>query len=74
MMCLQVLCVRQDLKMTHGKIAAQVGHAVLGAYRRAMKSPKDSPAYKNVVGWLKTGQAKIALKCPDEKEMYTFSH
>lgn len=28
----QVFLVRMDLKMGVGKIAAQVGHAVLGAY------------------------------------------
>jgi peptidyl-tRNA hydrolase, PTH2 family len=32
-----VLCVRTDLKMQRGKIAAQVGHGVLGAYKRALK-------------------------------------
>eukprot|EP01117_Protostelium_nocturnum_P006431 TRINITY_DN231_c0_g1_i1.p1 TRINITY_DN231_c0_g1~~TRINITY_DN231_c0_g1_i1.p1 ORF type:complete len:124 (+),score=60.40 TRINITY_DN231_c0_g1_i1:50-421(+) len=30
--------VRTDLKMGNGKIAAQVGHATLGAYKRALKS------------------------------------
>ncbi len=55
--------------MGHGKVAAQCGHAVLGAYRTCMKAKRDSRAYNNVVGWLKTGQAKIALKCPDEAEM-----
>jgi hypothetical protein len=29
-----VLCVRQDLKMTKGKIAAQCGHAALGMYMK----------------------------------------
>jgi PTH2 family peptidyl-tRNA hydrolase len=33
-----VLVVNQELKMGKGKIAAQCGHAVLGAYKRAKKS------------------------------------
>lgn len=32
-----VLCVRTDLKMQKGKTGAQIGHAVLGGYKRAMK-------------------------------------
>ena len=30
-----VLVIRSDLKMGKGKIGAQCGHAVLGAYRQA---------------------------------------
>ena len=46
-----VLCVRQDLKMTKGKIAAQCGHASLGMCvcrpsapwpRGAHRDPRDS--------------------------------
>jgi hypothetical protein len=46
-----VLCVRQDLKMTKGKIAAQCGHASLGMcaccpsapwLRGAHRDPRDS--------------------------------
>ena len=33
-----VLVVRSDLKMGKGKIGAQCGHAVLGAYRQMMQS------------------------------------
>jgi hypothetical protein len=32
-----VLCVRTDLKMGKGKIAAQCGHAVLGSYKQALR-------------------------------------
>ena len=32
-----VLCVRTDLRMQKGKIAAQVGHATLGAYKAAVR-------------------------------------
>ena len=51
-----VLCVNKDLKMGAGKIAAQCGHAALGAYRIA---EKKSPSALKI--W-EYGQAKIALK------------
>lgn len=54
--CKLVFCVRTDLKMTKGKIAAQVGHATLGAYKRARRS---SPAA--VRAWESDAQPKIAL-------------
>ena len=54
-----VLAVRMDLKMEKGKMCAQCGHAVLGAY----KNCSDSGALS---AWESGGQAKIALKCPDE--------
>ncbi|CAH0595516.1 unnamed protein product [Chrysodeixis includens] len=52
-----VLVVRTDLQMTKGKIAAQCGHAAVGAYEKALK--EDPSILKT---WLRTGQAKIALK------------
>ena len=49
-----VFLVRTDLGMGVGKIAAQVGHATLGAY-------KQSSA--NILAkWEETGQAKIVLQ------------
>lgn len=36
-----VVCVRQDLNMSKGKIAAQVGHAVLACYRIACKTTPE---------------------------------
>ena len=59
-----VLCVRMDLKMQKGKIAAQCGHATLGTYQRAVKYCPDI-----VKSWSHYGQAKIALKCPNEETM-----
>eukprot|EP00698_Gefionella_okellyi_P021449 TRINITY_DN695_c0_g1_i1.p2 TRINITY_DN695_c0_g1~~TRINITY_DN695_c0_g1_i1.p2 ORF type:complete len:170 (+),score=40.30 TRINITY_DN695_c0_g1_i1:362-871(+) len=59
-----VLLVRTDLKMSSGKIAAQCGHAVLGAYKQATKRTADW-----VRKWERFGQAKIALKVPDEEQM-----
>eukprot|EP01116_Phalansterium_solitarium_P024661 TRINITY_DN9095_c0_g1_i1.p1 TRINITY_DN9095_c0_g1~~TRINITY_DN9095_c0_g1_i1.p1 ORF type:complete len:175 (+),score=9.83 TRINITY_DN9095_c0_g1_i1:104-628(+) len=59
-----VLIVREDLKMTTGKIGAQVGHAVLGAYKRGVKRfPRATRQ------WELGGQAKIALRVPTEQEL-----
>ena len=54
-----VLCVRTDLKMTRGKIAAQVGHATLGAYKRASRRNVDALKY-----WEYNAQPKIAVGFP----------
>lgn len=52
--------------MERGKIAAQCGHATLGAYRKAIAEKRQ----KELKGWLHAGQAKIALKCSNEEELY----
>ncbi|KAK1443557.1 peptidyl-tRNA hydrolase 2 like protein [Babesia gibsoni] len=59
-----VLCVRSDLEMGKGKIAAQCGHAALGAFL-------DSNDRKNphLETWLRTGQRKIVVKLKDYEEM-----
>lgn len=59
-----VILVRTDLNMSKGKIAAQVGHAVLGAYKLCLKLIPD---YVNA--WTYRAQAKITLKVKDEAEM-----
>ncbi|EPR58250.1 putative peptidyl-tRNA hydrolase [Toxoplasma gondii TgCatPRC2] len=59
-----VLCVRQDLSMGKGKIAAQCGHATLGAYRQAAR--RQDPF---LAPWTMSGQKKIAVKIKDETEM-----
>ncbi|POM67434.1 Peptidyl-tRNA hydrolase [Phytophthora palmivora] len=59
-----VLCVRTDLKMGKGKIAAQCCHATLGAYKRALKRTPDA-----VRAWEMLGQAKVCLKVDSEEEM-----
>lgn len=55
------IIVFSDLKMGKGKIGAQCGHAVLGAYRRAEKL--QNPYIKS---WLSEGQRKVVLR--DESE------
>ena len=53
-----VIVVRKDLKMSTGKIAAQVAHAVLNCYKEAMKV---SPDY--VYSWESdSGSTKIVLQ------------
>ena len=58
------MCVRKDLQMGKGKIAAQCGHASVGAYRQGHQS---DPA--TVDAWLTCGQPKIAVAVNDDVEM-----
>ncbi|KAL7293907.1 hypothetical protein TKK_0012638 [Trichogramma kaykai] len=58
-----VLVIRNDLKMGKGKVAAQCGHASVGAYRLAVKRPNVLKA------WEACGQTKITLKCDSEEQM-----
>lgn len=58
-----VLCVRTDLKMQKGKIAAQVGHATLGAYKEAQKH--NAQALRT---WEGQAQPKIALQVPSRDQ------
>ena len=56
-----VLVVRTDLKMGKGKAAAQCAHAAVDLYKRALhRTPKL------VQQWEMFGQAKVALKAPEE--------
>ncbi|OYT26330.1 MAG: aminoacyl-tRNA hydrolase [Candidatus Altiarchaeales archaeon ex4484_96] len=55
----QVIVVREDLKMSKGKTAAQVAHAALSA---ADKSPHKRE-------WINQGQKKSVLSCADEREL-----
>lgn len=62
--CKMILAVRMDIKMEKGKIAAQCGHATLAVYKLAKRvTPKF------VRQWETRGQAKVAVKCPDEQQM-----
>lgn len=55
----QVIVVRKDLNLKKGKLAVQVAHASILAYK---KSP-----YREE--WEKEGQKKIALWCENLKEL-----
>jgi PTH2 family peptidyl-tRNA hydrolase len=65
-----ILAVRTDLKMTSGKVAAQCGHATLGAYRDIIRKYKRRPSELTTshLEWLRTwdviGCAKIAVQVP----------
>jgi PTH2 family peptidyl-tRNA hydrolase len=60
-----VLCVNMELKMGKGKIAAQCGHATLGAYKLARKYCKTG-----LISWESSGSTKIAVKVEKEVEFY----
>ena len=62
-----IYCVRTDLKMGKGKIAAQVGHATLGIYKKNLKQKRNSV----LDAWSNTGEAKIVTKVKNERDMYS---
>ena len=57
----QVIVMSTDLKMGKGKIAAQACHACLACYKKADKD--------RLRKWEATGQKKVVLKIPSEKEL-----
>ena len=59
-----VIVVRTDVKMSKGKIAAQVGHAAVSASEYARK---NRPEWWNP--WIMEGQCKIAVKVKSEQEL-----
>jgi PTH2 family peptidyl-tRNA hydrolase len=60
----QVIIMRNDLKMSRGKIAAQAGHAAVSAAEKARK--KCSDWWK---AWIEEGQCKIAVRAESEDEL-----
>ncbi|MDH5449134.1 MAG: peptidyl-tRNA hydrolase Pth2 [Candidatus Bathyarchaeota archaeon] len=60
----QVIAVRTDLKMSKGKLAAQVGHAAVSASEEAKKK---HPEWWQA--WLKEGQCKVAVKVKNLAEL-----
>ena len=59
-----VLIVRNDLKMSKGKIAAQVGHPVVDATIACIETG-------NLCKWQQDGETIIALKVESEKTLNT---
>jgi len=55
------IIVRKDLDMRTGKVAGQVGHASVTAYRYATKEIAGK--------WFNEGQKKIILKVANEQEL-----
>jgi PTH2 family peptidyl-tRNA hydrolase len=67
-----VLAVRADLGMTKGKIGAQCGHAVLGAYRQILHS--DNIQHKEWLElWETIAEAKVCLKVNSDQEITELS-
>ena len=60
----QVILVRKDLKMTKGKMSAQVAHASTEAL---LRSHKD-----DITAWRGQGMGKIVLHVADEKELFKY--
>lgn len=60
----QVILVRNDLKMSKGKIAAQAAHAAVEA---VLKSDKSI-----VSMWRSLGMKKIVLKVESQKDLYKY--
>jgi PTH2 family peptidyl-tRNA hydrolase len=60
----QVIVMRNDLKMSRGKIAAQAGHAAVSAAEEARK--KCNEWWK---AWIAEGQCKIAVRAESEEEL-----
>ena len=59
-----VVVVRQDLGMSRGKVAAQCGHAVLGAYQLAQRVAPEWCA-----AWAFRACAKVALRADSEPQL-----
>ena len=61
----QVILVRNDLKLSKGKMGAQIGHSCVEA---VLKSNK------NIISkWRLLGQKKIVLKVDNEKELFKYN-
>ncbi|KAG7194533.1 Gluconate transport-inducing protein [Scheffersomyces spartinae] len=66
------LIVRQDLKMTKGKAAAQCSHATLALYRKMTDPSSNAYNPEMIKRWeYGNGQAKITLQVPNQEEMDT---
>ncbi|MGP3668191.1 MAG: peptidyl-tRNA hydrolase Pth2 [Candidatus Bathyarchaeota archaeon] len=61
----QNIIIRDDLKISKGKICAQVAHAAVSAYEETRKSHVEW-AEK----WLKEGQRKVILKVESLEKIY----
>lgn len=60
-----IVMVRKDLKMSTGKIAAQVAHAAVGLYKKMVAQQ----LVYSLEAWQKEGEPTIVVSVPDDKEM-----
>lgn len=61
----QVIVVRTDIRMSKGKLAAQVAHAAVSSFYRTLK---EKPEYAR--RWLDDKQPKVVLKASSLEELY----
>jgi PTH2 family peptidyl-tRNA hydrolase len=62
-----VIVVRDDLKLSPGKLAVQVAHAAVNC---ALSAKKNAPSiFKK---WYDEGQRKVVVKVQDLEELYEF--
>ena len=64
-----VIVVRTDLKLSPGKMAAQVSHAAVNC---AFSARKNSPKWFKK--WYDTGQRKVVLKAPSLEDLRELQH
>lgn len=64
--CKMVIVVRSDLPMGRGKTAAQCAHAALECCLQTFNNKKKQLMFES---WLRSGQPKIVVKIPNEKEL-----
>jgi PTH2 family peptidyl-tRNA hydrolase len=57
----QCLVIRGDIRMSCGKISAQVAHAAVAAFERCDRETRER--------WLSEGQKKVVLKVKDERTL-----
>lgn len=62
-----VILVRNDVKMTKGKVAAQVAHASVNCAFASRK--KNSTAFNK---WYDSGQTKVVLKVDSLRDLYEY--
>jgi len=60
----QVILVRQDLKLSKGKMSAQVAHASLEAAMKSRELLVDE--------WREQGGKKVVLKVKDQKQLFLY--
>ncbi len=60
----QVILVREDLKLTKGKMSAQSSHASVAA---VLKSHKD-----DIAKWQSQGMKKVILRVANKEELYKY--